>query len=204
MYLNLYVPQLQHEMGVVAFFRHHQGATFASSALMDPISRAALVAAIGRFVEPIGVGHRLLAGAVDGEHRVNLFPTKAAIDEELRLLRGRLHGARPQYPLAARQSHPTLPTRGHQRAIGPARLSLRRKPQRNRFEDISRESSRSLDESHIAGVYTLLTTPARGDAGTAERQGVRARESEPDSRVFRTAMRPPSERGGRAGTSASS
>jgi hypothetical protein len=40
MYLNVYVPQLQHERGVVAFFRGHRGHPFASSALMDPISKA--------------------------------------------------------------------------------------------------------------------------------------------------------------------
>ncbi|MBI4730477.1 MAG: hypothetical protein HY775_13410, partial [Acidobacteria bacterium] len=50
MYLNLYVPQLQYEQGVVGFFRNHRGATFASSALMDPISKS-FVADIGRFVE---------------------------------------------------------------------------------------------------------------------------------------------------------
>ncbi len=48
MYLNVYVPQLQHERGVVAYFRYHRGATFASSALMAPISEA-FVAAIGAF-----------------------------------------------------------------------------------------------------------------------------------------------------------
>jgi len=39
MYLNVYIPQLQHERGVVAFFRKHRGHPFASSALMDPISK---------------------------------------------------------------------------------------------------------------------------------------------------------------------
>jgi hypothetical protein len=48
MYLNVYIPQLQHERGVVAFFRSHRGATFASSALMAPISDA-FVAAIASF-----------------------------------------------------------------------------------------------------------------------------------------------------------
>lgn len=38
MYLNIYVPQLQHDKGVVGFFRFHRGHTFASSALMKPIS----------------------------------------------------------------------------------------------------------------------------------------------------------------------
>jgi hypothetical protein len=40
MYLNLYVPKLQYEAGVVGFLRGHLGYTFASSALMDPITRA--------------------------------------------------------------------------------------------------------------------------------------------------------------------
>jgi hypothetical protein len=40
MYLNVYVPRLQSERGVVAFFRYHRGHPFASSALMDPISKA--------------------------------------------------------------------------------------------------------------------------------------------------------------------
>ena len=48
MYLNVYQPRLQHVNGVVWFFRGHRGATFASSALMDPISKA-FVASIHRF-----------------------------------------------------------------------------------------------------------------------------------------------------------
>jgi len=40
MYLNVYVPQLQTERGVVGFFRYHRGHPFASSALMDPIRKA--------------------------------------------------------------------------------------------------------------------------------------------------------------------
>jgi hypothetical protein len=39
MYLNLYIPKLQYESGVVGFFKGHRGATFASSALMDPMTR---------------------------------------------------------------------------------------------------------------------------------------------------------------------
>ena len=54
MYLNLYVPQLQYDLGVVGFFRGHRGATIASSALMDPITRA-FVTAIEHFVEESGV-----------------------------------------------------------------------------------------------------------------------------------------------------
>ena len=48
MYCNLYVPQLQHVNGVVQFFRGHRGALFASSALMDPISKE-FVASIHRY-----------------------------------------------------------------------------------------------------------------------------------------------------------
>jgi hypothetical protein len=54
LYLNVYVPRLQHELGVVSFFRFHRGHTFASSALMEPIS-AAFVAAIGAFAAAQGV-----------------------------------------------------------------------------------------------------------------------------------------------------
>ena len=49
MYLNVYVPGLQYPSGVAAFFTKHRGYPFASSALMDPISKA-FVAAIHAFV----------------------------------------------------------------------------------------------------------------------------------------------------------
>ena len=39
MYLNVYQPQLQNDRGVASFFRFHRGETFASSALMDPMSK---------------------------------------------------------------------------------------------------------------------------------------------------------------------
>jgi hypothetical protein len=48
MYLNAYVPGLQYAEGVVGFFRRHLGYTFASSALMDPITKR-FVAAIETF-----------------------------------------------------------------------------------------------------------------------------------------------------------
>lgn len=49
MYLNLYVPQLQRELGVVGFFKQ-RGFTFASGAVMQPITNAFL-AAIHAFVD---------------------------------------------------------------------------------------------------------------------------------------------------------
>jgi hypothetical protein len=48
MYLNVYVPSLQTDRGVAWFFRFHRGHTFASSALMDPISKS-FIASIERF-----------------------------------------------------------------------------------------------------------------------------------------------------------
>src|SRR6202142_4655472 len=39
MYLNVYVPALQRAGGVASFFRFHPGHRFASSALMDPITK---------------------------------------------------------------------------------------------------------------------------------------------------------------------
>jgi len=48
MYLNVYQPKLQHAAGVVWFFRGHRGMPFASSALMDPMTKG-FVAAVHRF-----------------------------------------------------------------------------------------------------------------------------------------------------------
>ena len=50
LYLNVYQPRLQHPAGAAAFFLGHRGARYASSALMDPISRA-FTAAIHRFAQ---------------------------------------------------------------------------------------------------------------------------------------------------------
>jgi hypothetical protein len=50
MYLNVYMPQLQHVAGAVQFFRYHRKQSWASSALMAPISRK-FVESIERFIE---------------------------------------------------------------------------------------------------------------------------------------------------------
>ena len=39
MYLNVYVPRLQTDAGVASFWRFHRGYRFASSVLMDPMSK---------------------------------------------------------------------------------------------------------------------------------------------------------------------
>jgi hypothetical protein len=44
MYLNVYIPQLQREAGVVGFFRYHRRHQFVSGALRDPISTGFTVA----------------------------------------------------------------------------------------------------------------------------------------------------------------
>jgi hypothetical protein len=48
LYLNVYQPRLQYAGGVAGFLVGHRGARFASSALMDPITKA-FVAAVHRF-----------------------------------------------------------------------------------------------------------------------------------------------------------
>ena len=48
MYLNVYQPRLQHVEGVVQFLRSHRGCPIASSALLEPISRA-FIAELYRF-----------------------------------------------------------------------------------------------------------------------------------------------------------
>ena len=66
MYLNAYVPRLQYESGVAAFFRRHRGHPFASSALMEPISKA-FVAAIHAFVARAGrAADHLREGPAEG------------------------------------------------------------------------------------------------------------------------------------------
>jgi hypothetical protein len=54
MYLNVYVPQLQRELGVVGFLRNHRGHLFASSALLAPISDT-FIKAIEAFTAAHGI-----------------------------------------------------------------------------------------------------------------------------------------------------
>jgi hypothetical protein len=50
MYLNVYQPKLQHDLGVVGFFRYHRQQPVVSSALMEPISTA-FINSIEAFVQ---------------------------------------------------------------------------------------------------------------------------------------------------------
>jgi hypothetical protein len=54
LFLNLYQPRLMYPGGVAQFFRTHQGAMFASSALMAPLTRA-FQAGVYRFADLTGV-----------------------------------------------------------------------------------------------------------------------------------------------------
>ncbi|HJY49529.1 MAG TPA: hypothetical protein VJ349_12980 [Stellaceae bacterium] len=54
MYLNVYVPGLQYEQGIVRFFREHRGQPLPSAALMSPMTRR-FVAALEDFVAERGI-----------------------------------------------------------------------------------------------------------------------------------------------------
>ena len=52
LYLNVFVPKLQHEMGIVGFFREHRGQPLPSAALMQPMSRAFVAKLEGLAAQP--------------------------------------------------------------------------------------------------------------------------------------------------------
>ena len=54
MYLNVFVPGLQYEQGIVRFFRYHRGRPLPSAALMRPMSRS-FVAAVEGFAAKQGI-----------------------------------------------------------------------------------------------------------------------------------------------------
>jgi len=54
MYLNIYVPGLQYEQGIVGFFREHRGQPLPSAALMSPMTRT-FVAKLEDFVARHGI-----------------------------------------------------------------------------------------------------------------------------------------------------
>jgi hypothetical protein len=54
MYLNVFVPGLQYEQGIVGFFREHRGQPLPSAALMSPMTRT-FVAKLEDFVAGMGL-----------------------------------------------------------------------------------------------------------------------------------------------------
>ncbi|MGH8533559.1 MAG: hypothetical protein ACREV1_12730 [Gammaproteobacteria bacterium] len=74
MYLNVYVPQLQHEGGVARFFRTHRGHPVVSSVLMDPISKAFIAA-----IETFATTHRVpLITFAKGERKDDVMAARLA------------------------------------------------------------------------------------------------------------------------------
>ncbi len=57
MYLNLWQPRLAYGGGVAGFFTGHRGHKFASTALMDPMTKA-FVAGIHHFIAARACPHR--------------------------------------------------------------------------------------------------------------------------------------------------
>jgi hypothetical protein len=53
-YLNVFVPGLQYEQGIVRFFREHRGQPLPSAALMSPMTRT-FVATLENFVSRQGI-----------------------------------------------------------------------------------------------------------------------------------------------------
>ena len=54
MYLNVFVPGLQYEQGIIRFFRKHRGQPLPSAALMSPMTRR-FVAQLEEFVSERGI-----------------------------------------------------------------------------------------------------------------------------------------------------
>lgn len=89
MYCNAYVRKLTYPGGVPSFFTHHRDATFASTALADPISKQ-FVASIHRF-------------AADGEIPVARFEKGQRKDDV-----AHQHLAEPSDRRLGRKFHPPL------------------------------------------------------------------------------------------------
>src|SRR6266571_9303530 len=60
MYLNIYVPKLQHEQGIVWFFREHRGLPVPSAAVMSPMSRNFVAKLEGYAAQPGFAANRRL------------------------------------------------------------------------------------------------------------------------------------------------
>src|SRR6266851_4627964 len=72
MYLNIYVPGLQYEQGIVRFFREHRGQPLPSAALMSPMTRT-FVAKLEDFVARHGIA---LVQFRPGQRKTAVFRTK--------------------------------------------------------------------------------------------------------------------------------
>lgn len=119
MYLNVYQPRLQHVNGAVWFFRGHRGATFASSALMVPITKD-FVASIHRFCRDTGA--RWSTSPVGGARTTLRMTTwlssrRPAAPRGCCSSVGRRRRPRCFAPRSAATRSPALPIRGSGRAL---------------------------------------------------------------------------------------
>jgi hypothetical protein len=75
MYLNVYVPGLQYELGIVQFFRQHRGQPLPSAALMSPMTRH-FVAKLEAFVGEHGIcsSAKAAQGRSDGRASASVYP----------------------------------------------------------------------------------------------------------------------------------
>lgn len=97
--MNVYQPRLQYVSGAVWFFRGHRGATFASSALMDPINKD-FVGSVHRICRESGVAMPTADFTIDlgakratrGAKDIRLTPTEWHILEVLARTPGRIVG----------------------------------------------------------------------------------------------------------------
>jgi hypothetical protein len=110
MYLNVYVPALQCESGVVKFFRIHRGHPFASSALLDPMTKG-FVAWMEQFAKQQQIpvvqfrkGQR--KDEVMAEHLARFDPSEGVI------LLGKAQEKTPVFRTEKRRNPDTRPTPG--------------------------------------------------------------------------------------------
>jgi hypothetical protein len=77
MYLNVFVPGLQYEQGIIRFFRHHRGQPLPSAALMSPMTRSFVTAledfAARQEVALVQFGERAAQGHRDGRASAAFF-----------------------------------------------------------------------------------------------------------------------------------
>src|SRR6266487_1173339 len=181
MYLNLYQPKLQHELGVVGFFKGHRGYPFVSSALMDPISRS-FVAAIHQFVEHEGVPLVHFArGNAKTTSPTSTWPASPAPKGCC------LSGGRRKRPW------PTAPRSAATRSPGPATrgwCAARRWSTTSTSTPSTLTSARSSSSSRP----TSPTTPSCASTATSGPSGRPSRRASPTSRsttAFCPALTPP-------------
>jgi len=75
MYLNVFVPDLQYEQGIVHFFRTHRGQPLPSAALMSPMTRSFVAGA--RFASYGPAGHpAIISGKTAARPTRFSLPTK--------------------------------------------------------------------------------------------------------------------------------